>query len=74
MASGFESSSFKRTFTVEKRDDGTTLISYKLALIGRGWLGILLFAIPIIGGIFLIPGILERFLPLPTSPQFSVAL
>lgn len=65
MASGFESSSFKRTFTVEKRDDGTTLISYKLALIGRGWLGILLFAIPIIGGIFLIPGILERFLPLP---------
>lgn len=28
-------------------------------------MGILLFAVPIIGGVFLIPGILERFLPLP---------
>lgn len=63
MASGFESSSFKRTFTVEKRNDGTTLISYKA--FRRGWGIFLVFGVPIIGGLFLIPGILERFLPLP---------
>lgn len=42
MASGFESSGFKRTFTVEKGTDGTTLINYKHRSQERAIPGILL--------------------------------
>ncbi len=63
MAGGFQSSNFKRTFTVEKRNDGTTVISYKT--LRRGWGAFLVYGVPFIGGICLIPGILEHFLPLP---------